>query len=137
VAVEGTARNLHPILRDEIYRIAGEALRNAFRHAHARKVEVEIRYDDEQFRLRVRDDGKGIDAAVLSHQGSEGHYGLRGMRERATLIGGKLTMWSEVGVGTEVELRVSAGTAYTNARRASWLSRAFAGKTKGDLGDHA
>ena len=137
VAVEGEARDLHPIIRDEIYRIAGEALRNAFRHAHARKVEVEIRYDDEQFRLRVRDDGKGIDAAVLSRQGSEGHYGLRGMRERATLIGGKLTVWSEVGVGTEVELRVSAGTAYTSARRASWLSRAFAGKTKGDLGDHA
>jgi signal transduction histidine kinase/ligand-binding sensor domain-containing protein len=137
VAVEGEARNLHPILRDEIYRIAAEALRNAFQHAHARKVEVEIRYDDEQFRLRVRDDGKGIDALVLSRQGSEGHYGLRGMRERATLIGGKLTVWSEVGVGTEVELRVSAGTAYTSARRASGLSRAFAGKTKGDSGDHA
>jgi len=128
VAVEGEARNLHPILRDEIYRIAAEALRNAFRHAHARKVEVEIRYDDEQFRLRVRDDGRGIDPAVLSRQGNEGHYGLRGMRERATLIGGELTVWSEVDVGTEVELRVPAGTAYTSARRASWLSQKLAGK---------
>jgi signal transduction histidine kinase len=137
VAVEGEARNLHPILRDEIYRIAGEALRNAFRHAHARKVEVEIRYDDEQFRLRVRDDGRGIDRAVLSRQGSEGHFGLPGMRERATLIGGKLTVWSEVDVGTEVELCVPAGTAYTSPRRASWLSRAFAGKAKSDLGDNS
>jgi signal transduction histidine kinase/ligand-binding sensor domain-containing protein len=134
VAVEGGARNLHPILRDEIYRIAGEALRNAFRHAHAHKVEVEVRYDDDQFRLRVRDDGRGIDSAVLSRQGSEGHFGLRGMRERAKLIGGELTVWSEVDAGTELELRVSAGLAYTSARRASWLSRVLAGRTKGDLG---
>ena len=97
VAVEGETRELHPILRDEIYKIAAEALRNAFRHAHAGRVEVEIRYDDEQFRLRVRDDGKGIDAAVLADQGLEGHYGLRGMHERAELIGGKLAVWSEVG----------------------------------------
>ena len=108
IAVEGEARDLHPILRDEIYRIAAEALRNAFQHAQARKIEVEIRYDDEQFRLRVRDDGKGIDPAVLSRQHGEGHYGLPGMRERATLIGGKLTVWSEVDAGTEVELWVPA-----------------------------
>src|SRR4030095_3910889 len=76
VTVEGETRELHPILRDEIYKIAAEALRNAFRHAHAGRVEVEIRYDAEQFRLRVRDDGKGIDSKVLPTQGREGHYGL-------------------------------------------------------------
>ena len=97
VHVEGTPRNLHPIIRDEVYRIGGEAMRNAFRHAQARRVEVEIRYDDQQFRLRVRDDGKGIDRAILSGQGIEGHYGLHGMRERATLMGGELAVWSEVG----------------------------------------
>jgi signal transduction histidine kinase/ligand-binding sensor domain-containing protein len=128
VVVAGATRNLHPILRDEIYKIAAEALRNAFRHAQARKVEIEIRYDDEQFRLRVRDDGRGIDPAVLSRQGSEGHFGLRGMRERATLIGGELTVWSEVETGTEVELRISAVTAYMSGRKVSWLSRTFAGK---------
>ncbi|HEY4048640.1 MAG TPA: two-component regulator propeller domain-containing protein [Acidobacteriaceae bacterium] len=128
VAVEGEARDLHPILRDEIYKIAAEALRNAFRHAQAKQVEVEIRYDDEQFRLRVRDDGRGIDPAVLSGQGSEGHYGLRGMRERATVMGGKLVVWSEVNAGTELELRVPASTAYATARRRSWFSRRFAGK---------
>jgi ligand-binding sensor domain-containing protein/signal transduction histidine kinase len=80
VAVEGETRELHPILRDEIYKIAAEALRNAFRHAHAGRVEVEIRYDTEQFRLRVRDDGKGIDPKVLASQGREGHYGLRGAK---------------------------------------------------------
>ena len=81
------ARSLHPILRDEVYKIAAEALRNAFRHSRAKRVEVEIRYDNEQFRLRIRDDGKGIDPALLSDQSPEGHYGLRGMRERASLIG--------------------------------------------------
>jgi len=131
VAVEGQSRDLHPILRDEVYKIAAEALRNAFLHANAKQVEVEIRYDDERFRLRVRDDGKGIDAAVLSAQSREGHYGLPGMRERATLIGGKLTLWSEIDAGTEVELRVPASTAYATARRRSWLSQAFAAKAKG------
>ena len=81
-----------------------------------------------QFRLRVRDNGKGIDPAVLSRQHSEGHYGLPGMRERAALIGGKLTVWSEVEAGTEVELRVPASTAYTADRRPSWWSRKLAGK---------
>jgi signal transduction histidine kinase/ligand-binding sensor domain-containing protein len=123
VAVEGEARNLHPILRDEIYKIAAEALRNAFRHSQARQIEAEVRYDNEQFRLRVRDDGKGVDPAILSSQVSEGHFGLPGMRERATLIGGKLVVWSEVDAGTEVELRVPASTAYATARRRSWFSR--------------
>jgi signal transduction histidine kinase len=122
VAVEGASRDLHPILRDEIYKIAAEALRNAFQHAEARHVEVEIRYDDEQFRLRVRDDGKGIEPAVLSGEGSERHFGLHGMRERATLMGAKLTVWSEVDAGTEVELCLSSSIAYATARRASLSS---------------
>jgi signal transduction histidine kinase len=126
VAVEGQPRDLHPILRDDIYKIAAEALRNAFRHAHAGQVEVEIRYDDEQFRLRVRDDGKGIDPAVLANQGLAGHYGLRGMPERAALIRGKLAVWSEVGAGTEVELRLPARTVYATSGRRSWWSRLFA-----------
>jgi signal transduction histidine kinase len=128
VTVEGEPRDLHPILRDEIYRIAAEALRNAFHHAAARQIEVEIRYDREQFRLRVRDDGKGMDPAVLSRQGSEGHYGVPGMRERATVIGGKLTVWSEVDAGTEVELRVPAKIAYAPTPKRSRSSHDFAEK---------
>ena len=123
VEVEGEPRDLHPIVRDEIYRIAAEALRNAFRHGLARRVEVEIRYDSGEFRLRVRDDGKGIDRAVLAAQGIEGHYGLRGMPERAALIGGKLAVWSEAGAGTEVELRLPASSVYATGRKRSWLSR--------------
>ncbi len=117
-----------PFLRDEIYRIAAESLRNAFRHAQARQVEVEIRYDNQQFRLRVRDDGKGMDTAVLSGQEPEGHYGLPGMRERGKLIGGKLVIWSEVGAGTEVELRIPAAAAYARAAKRSWLSELLSRK---------
>ena len=68
--------------------------------------------------MRVRDDGKGIDPAVLANQGLEGHYGLRGMPERAALIGGKLAVWSEVGAGTEVELRLPASIVYATSREA-------------------
>ena len=128
VAVEGESRDLHPILRDEVYKISAEALRNAFQHAQAGRVEVEIRYDTEQFRLRVRDDGKGIDPVILSAQGTEGHFGLSGMRERATIMGAKLTVWSEVGAGTEVELCIPANTAYARTTERSWLSQKLAGK---------
>jgi signal transduction histidine kinase len=115
VHVEGTPRDLHPILQDEVYRITGEGIRNAFRHADAKQIEVEIHYDDRRLRVRVRDNGKGIDPKLLSHDGREGHFGLRGMRERAKLMGGKLTVWSELDAGTEVELSIPAARAYTTA----------------------
>ncbi len=130
VAVEGTARDLHPISRDEVYRIAAEAMRNAFKHAQAHRIEVEIRYDERQFRLRARDDGKGIDAKLLNEGERPGHYGLRGMRERAKLLGGKLTVWSELDSGTELELSIPASRAYATSagRRRSWLAEKLAGK---------
>jgi signal transduction histidine kinase/ligand-binding sensor domain-containing protein len=118
VAVEGTPRDLHPIIRDDLYRIAGEALRNAYRHAQARHIEVELRYDERQLQLRVRDDGRGIDPAVLE-QRKEGHFGLPGIRERADLIGGHLDVWSQAGIGTEVDLKVPAHAAYATPRSRS------------------
>ena len=123
--IGGTPRELRPVLRDEVYRTGGEALRNAFRHAEARRIEVEIQYDDKRFRVRIRDDGKGIDPKLLAGEGREGHYGLPGMRERAKLIGGKLEMWSELDAGTEVELTIPAHIAYAGARRRSWLPQKF------------
>ena len=119
--MEGTQRDLAPSLRDETYRIAIEAVRNAFRHAHASRIEVEIRYGQRQLRLRVRDNGKGIDPKLLRGHGKEGHYGLAGMRERAKAVGGKLAVWSELDSGTEAELSVPASIAYAKspvARRA-------------------
>jgi signal transduction histidine kinase len=124
VGVEGTPRNLHPTIRDELYRIAVEAVRNAFRHAQARQIEVDLRYDETQFQLQVRDDGKGIDPKVLGEDGRAGHFGLPGMSERANLIGGKLSVRSEPDSGTEVELKVPATTAYATSPTGlrSWLS---------------
>src|SRR5216684_2238784 len=111
VSVEGTPRDLHPILRDDIYRIAREALRNAFRHAQASKIEADITYGERLLRLRIRDDGKGIDTKLLG-AGRDRHWGLPGMRERAEQIGARLEMWSEAGAGTEVELRIPGSVAY-------------------------
>jgi len=125
--VEGTPQDLHPILRDEIYRIASEALRNVFHHARARRIEVEIRYDARLLRVRVRDDGIGFDTNVLQ-EGRAGHYGLPGMRERAKSIGGQLEIWSERGAGTELELSVPASVAYrSQASRSFRLFKSKAG----------
>jgi signal transduction histidine kinase/ligand-binding sensor domain-containing protein len=130
VEVEGTPRNLHPIVRDEIYRIAGEALRNAFRHAEPQKIEVEFRYDERELRLRVRDDGKGIDATFLTAEGRTGHFGLDGMRERAKLMGGKLTVWTAALSGTEIEIIIPAARAYAASPRRSWFAEKFSGTSE-------
>jgi len=125
VTVEGARQELNPLLQDEVYRIARELLRNAFRHAQAGRIEVEIRYDSRQFRLHVRDDGKGIDSEVLKAGGRAGHYGLPGMRERVNRFGGKLEFWSEAGAGTEAVLTVPGAVAYggSNGGRFAFLRR--------------
>ena len=112
LTVEGQQRVLTPVIRDEVYRIAREVLRNAFRHAQARRIEAELLYDEHQFRLRVRDDGKGMDPEVLEKGSRPGHWGLPGVRERAQQIGAKLDVWSEAGGGTEFRLVVAASVAY-------------------------
>jgi signal transduction histidine kinase len=111
VLVEGAPRTVRPTLQDEIYRIAQESLRNAFRHAQAGHIETEITYG-ESLRLRFRDDGKGIDPSVVEHGGRSGHWGLPGIRERAKQIGAQLAVWSELGAGTEVELNIPGSIAY-------------------------
>jgi signal transduction histidine kinase len=113
VVVEGMLDRLPAAVRTEVFGVASEALRNAFDHAHATQVEVELRYDVRQFRLRVRDNGQGMDARLLAKGGREGHFGLRGMRERAKLAGGELAVWSARDSGTEVELVISGSKAYT------------------------
>jgi signal transduction histidine kinase/ligand-binding sensor domain-containing protein len=130
IEVEGKPRDLLPIARDEVYQIAGEALRNAFRHARARRLEVEICYDTRQLRLRIRDDGKGIDPQLLNADGPSRHYGLRGMRERAQLLGGQLTIWSEMNSGTEVDLSIPSSGAYTKPGVSRFWSMESRRKTK-------
>jgi signal transduction histidine kinase len=112
VLVEGAPRTVHPTLGDEIYRIARESLRNAFRHAEARHIETEITYSEPLLRLRFRDDGRGIDPHVLEHGGRAGHWGLPGMRERAKHMGAQLDVWSKPGAGTEVDLSIPGSIAY-------------------------
>jgi signal transduction histidine kinase len=112
VIVEGERRTLAPVLQTEVCRIAREILRNAVRHAQAHRIEAEIRYDDQALRLRIRDDGRGLDPRVLEEGGTVGHWGLRGVRERAQQIGAQLDFWSEAGAGTEVQLTVPAAVAY-------------------------
>jgi signal transduction histidine kinase len=113
VLLEGTPRNVRPIIRDEIYRIARESLRNAFHHAQARHIETEISYGELLLRLRFRDDGKGIDPYVLEHGGRAGHWGLPGIRERAKQAGAQLNVWSKLGAGTDVELKIPGSIAYS------------------------
>jgi signal transduction histidine kinase len=115
VTVEGERQAMSPVLQDEVYRIAREVLRNAFRHAGARHIEAEIRYDKRLLRLRIRDDGKGLDPEVLKKGGRAGHWGLPGIRERAKRIGARLDFWSEAGAGTEVQLTVPAFVAFATS----------------------
>lgn len=112
VIVDGHPRGLNLLIRDEIYRIAREGLRNAFRHSKAVKVECELSFGTNVFSLRIRDDGQGIDPAVYRAGSRPGHWGLPGMRERAEKFGGTLTIWSKPQVGTEIELSVPAKVAF-------------------------
>jgi signal transduction histidine kinase len=135
VLAEGGPQPLDPIIRDQIYRIAREALRNAFRHADADHIEAEINYGDAEFRLRIRDDGHGIDPKILDRGGRDLHWGLPGMRERARGFGGRLDVWSEHRAGTEVELSVPASIAYSRSstpRRFSWWNKTHEHKPSSD-----
>jgi signal transduction histidine kinase len=131
VIVDGRPKPLHPVLRDEIYRIGREALVNSFRHSHAKTIEVELEYGVRLLRILVRDNGCGIDPQVLQ-TGREGHWGLPGMRERAERIGARLHVWSSATAGTEVILSIPSNLAFQlhpTDRRGGWF-------TKTDLRDN-
>jgi signal transduction histidine kinase len=117
---------LHPLVLEESYCIGREALINALTHSKGHNVEVEITYDLKQFRLRVRDDGRGFDPKILEDGGRPDHWGLQGMRERTDRIGAQLKIWSRLEAGTEVELIVPGATAYRAVRvknRRFWFGR--------------
>ena len=134
VVVNGGSRPLHPVIRDEVYRIGREALVNAFRHSQASRIEVQLEFTGKDLRLLVRDNGCGIDPGVVL-SGREGHWGLSGMRERANEIGGKLRVLSRTGAGTEVELIIPSHIAFESDdshRKLGWLSRLHTRKAKDD-----
>ena len=136
--VEGRVRDLHPLVLEECYCIGREAIINALSHSEAQRIEAEIAYDLRQFRLRVRDDGRGIDPKILEAGGRSGHWGLRGMQERTQKIGGQLKFWSRPETGTEVELTVPGATAYqssSNKRKKIWNSGFFDGWSRNSKND--
>ncbi|GAA0747892.1 hypothetical protein GCM10009107_16850 [Ideonella azotifigens] len=110
--VDGTARDLQPFVKAELYRIGREALLNAFRHAHAATIEIQIVYGEDRLSIRIRDDGTGVDARMLGQDKGPAHWGVVGMQARAARIGARLDFWSRAGAGTEIELRISAALAY-------------------------
>ncbi|HEX6705237.1 MAG TPA: ATP-binding protein, partial [Albitalea sp.] len=136
IAVEGASRHLNPLVRDETWRIAGEALRNSFCHAQARRITVTLHYSVRHFRLTIVDDGKGIEAATIEGQQPASHFGLPGMRERAGVIGGQLDIRSVIGRGTEVELRVPGRNAYdAAARNLHWWNALRPGRAPAENAD--
>lgn len=125
VVVEGRPRPMHPIIRDEVYRIGREAVVNAFRHSDAENIEVDVEYAGKHLCVTVSDDGRGIDPQVLE-SGRDGHWGLSGMRERAEMIGARLTVRSRVASGTEVKLLVPGHVAFqaqSPRRGLAWFKR--------------
>jgi signal transduction histidine kinase len=100
LSVTGSARELHPVVRDEIYRIGYEAIRNACMHSGGSRLEVEVTYARD-LTVRIADNGVGIEPAVAD-AGKDGHFGLQGMRERAARIGATLTVVSASGSGTDI-----------------------------------
>jgi signal transduction histidine kinase/ligand-binding sensor domain-containing protein len=128
LAVLGSPQRLDPLIRDEIYRIGREALANACQHSGGTRIEIELTYDHAAIRLRVRDDGTGIDPQVLTN-GRPGHWGLSVMRERAAKIGGHLDIWSRPETGTEIDFSISGELAYLKNLRpfpARWIERLVA-----------
>jgi signal transduction histidine kinase len=105
VTVAGTPQQLSPVARKAVVRIFQEAMANALKHAHAETIEIQLRYENEGLVLAVRDDGRGFDAASAIPL-TVGHYGLTGMRERAERIGGRMTLTSAPGLGTELAIFV-------------------------------
>jgi signal transduction histidine kinase len=134
VIVEGTPRQMRPVIHDEIYFIGREALANAFRHSGATEVVVEIEYTTSHLRVLVRDNGCGMDPQFLA-TGRDGHWGLSGMRERAERIGGKLKVLSMASAGTEIHLSVPSRLAFEpefSTRQSLWFSRLYSRKAAED-----
>ena len=114
VVVAGRQQPLQPSVCHEIYRISREALLNAFGHSRASLVECKLEYTESDLRIRIHDNGCGIEPQVIQ-EGREGHWGLPGMRERAARIGGTLTITSTPRVGTEVFLLIPSVFAFQHS----------------------
>jgi signal transduction histidine kinase len=112
VDTAGQERPIQTLVEDEVFCIGREALSNAFTHSRACAVSLSIEFGRDLLAIRVRDDGRGMDQAVLAAGHRPGHWGLVRMAERAANIGGKLEIRSAAGAGTVVTLTVPALLVY-------------------------
>ena len=116
----GGEESLRNDVADEVFCIAREAITNAFRYAEASRILVELNYDQRNFKMSCRDNGRGFDLRAVQAKGTNGHWGLLGMEERAERIGAKFWCTSSEGKGTDVQVIVTARRAYI--RRHSFLA---------------
>jgi signal transduction histidine kinase len=116
VTVTGRQKQLAREVEDEIYRFGREALVNAFCHSGAKRIELVLEYSDNGIYVRFRDNGRGIDPQVLE-KGRDGHWGLAGMRERATRIGGVRKIMSSPAAGTEIQMSIPTSSAEPDSSR--------------------
>ena len=124
VNVSGTPVPIDPIVSDEICSVGSEAIRNAFMHSQATRIEVQLTYS-EDFTLIVRDNGRGMDSTMAS-RGRDGHFGLQSMRERAARINGQLQLISAPNLGTTIELKIGGKKAFgqeagVRSKLLSWM----------------
>lgn len=117
VQVRGEPRPLRPLVQDELFLVGREALVNAFLHAQARRVAVDIRHGASALELAIQDDGCGLDPRLLAAGSRRGHWGLAGMHERSQRLGGTLAIHSSAGTGTRVSVQLAARRAYSDAGR--------------------
>jgi signal transduction histidine kinase/ligand-binding sensor domain-containing protein len=132
VITEGEPERLRPLIRDEVYLIAREAVINAFRHSAASAIEVKVGYISRNLRVSVRDNGCGIDEELLK-SGKEGHWGLTNMRERAERIGGRFKVLSRAKAGTVVRLWIPGKLAFERSASNpfwSWLTRLYSWRSR-------
>jgi signal transduction histidine kinase len=118
VIVEGRERPLNAITGYDVLQVGRQAITNALQHAHARKIHVLLSYGEQQLRIRVQDNGRGI-SEETRNLGRPGHYGIAGMHERAERLGGTISIRSRVGEGTEIDLSVPGHLVYQDGLRSS------------------
>jgi signal transduction histidine kinase len=123
LTVTGQPAALNGEAGEHLYHIGREALLNAFRHASAGRIELELGYGADHVTLQVRDNGDGIGDAVMQAGSRPGHWGLTGMRERAAKLGATLELWSRPGLGTAVRITAAAADVYAARRMVSPLRR--------------
>jgi signal transduction histidine kinase/ligand-binding sensor domain-containing protein len=115
ITVKGQPRPLEAIVQEEILLIGREALTNAFSHSGAQNIVAELSYQTGALHVCVSDDGRGIDEGVLQAGYRSGHWGLPGMRERASKMRGELRVGRSRSGGTQIDLQVPGGIVYRAA----------------------